>query len=186
MAIEDLKKRAEYNKIGVIFLGYAFLCFITSFWFDLNVGKATLVDSTPAKGGIIGPLHVKERNTVYLITISQDVDNGAWSFVSGDVLDENKNYLFGFGGEFWEESGRDSDGTWHENKENYNLKVTFPEKGIFYLSFESQMKTLGSGGNIKIKVEEKRGSALAHFVLGVFSIVAASGILLYANAEASG
>lgn len=180
--IEDPKKRAEYNKIGVIFLGYAALCFITSFWFNSNVGKVALLDSTPASGGIVGPLHVKEKNTVYLISISQGVDDGSWSFVSGDVLDENKNYLFGFGGEFWEEHGRDSDGPWHEKKENYDLKVTFPEKGKFYLKFESQMKSPHAGNNITIKVEEKRGSSLAHFVLGVFSIMAAMGILWYANA----
>ena len=88
-------------------------------------------------------------------------------------------------GEFWEESGRDSDGAWREKKENYDLKVTFPEKGNFYLSFKSEMKASSAGGSIKIKVEEKRGSSLAHFILGIFSIMIAVGVLLYTNAEAS-
>ncbi len=185
MAIQDEKKREELNKIGLIFLGYAVLCFITSFWFNSDVGKTALQEQVSPQGGTIGPLHVEESNAVYLITVQQNVQSMAWSFVNGDVLDENKNYLFGFGGEFWEEQGRDSDGAWREAKENFDLKVTFPKPGKFYLKFESEMKTPDSGQGINIVVKKKRGSSLAHFILGLFSIIAAVGILFYANSEKS-
>lgn len=181
MAIEDTEKRAKLHKIGLIFLGYAVLCFITSFWFNSNVGKGALKATIPASGGIIGPLLVKEKNSVYLVTVSQNVNDGAWSFVSGDVLDENKNYLFGFGAEFWDERGRDSDGPWHESNERFNLKITFPKPGKFFLNFQSEMKTSMAGSSINVALKKKRGSALAHFILGLFSIVAAVGILFYAN-----
>ncbi len=185
MAIADPKKREEFNKIGLLFLGYAVLCFITSFWFNSNIGKAALNEQVPPQGGIVGPLDVKERNAVYLITVQQNVDDGKWSFVSGDVLDVNKNYLFGFGGEFWDERGRDSDGPWHEKKEDFELKVTFPDPGKFFLEFKSEMKTSDSGREINVQVKKKRGSSLAHFILGLFSIIAAMGILFYTNAQES-
>ena len=62
-------------------------------------------------------------------------NNNDWSAVTGNVLDQDKNYLFGFGQEFWKESGYDSDGRWTESKTKYDMKVTLP-KGIYYLEFE--------------------------------------------------
>ncbi len=147
----------------------------------MGAGKS-LKESLPAAGGTIGPIEVKKDYSVYLIRVKQAIKSyGAWSFVSGDVLDENREYLFGFGKEFWKESGYDSDGTWYESVSDYDMKVTLPKKGAYYLRFNADMSRPGAGGDIQVTVQPKYGSSLAHFILGIIGIIAC--IIVWAKAN---
>lgn len=170
--INDPAKKEEYRKIAIALLGFAVICFITSLFLNMNVGK-TLKAKVPASGGIIGPVEVKKDYSVYEIKVNQYIPTyGTWSFVGGDVLDENKEYLFGFGKEFWKEQGYDSDGSWSEAVTNFDMKVTFPKKGAFYLEFKADMSRPDAGGEISVIMSPKRGSSLAHVILGIISIIA--------------
>ncbi len=181
MAIDDPEKKASYNKIAVVFLAFSALCFVTSLFLSMGAGKS-LKESLPAAGGTIGPIEVKEDYSVYLISVKQAIkSNGAWSFVSGDVLDANREYLFGFGKEFWKETGYDSDGRWNESVSDYDMKVTLPEKGTYYLRFNTDMSSPRAAGDIQVTVQPKHGSSLAHFILGIFGIIAS--IFVWAKAN---
>ncbi len=170
--IDDPAKKEEYRKVALVLLAFAALCFITSLFLNMNVGN-TLKASVPATGGIIGPLEVKKDFSVYEIKVNQYMPSyGQWSFVGGDVLDENKEYLFGFGKELWKEKGYDSDGSWSEAVTNYDMKVTFPKKGDFYLQFNAEMSRPNAAGEIGVIISPKRGSSLAHVILGIISLIA--------------
>jgi hypothetical protein len=177
--IAFFKQSSTKNQIGLILLFYAGLCFMTSLYFNSSSGdiiKADLLSS----GGEVGPINVKKNDTVYSIKVNQRMKrSGDWSFVSGDVLGANKEYLFGFGKEFWTESGYDGDGPWHESDDNFEMKVTFYKAGVYYLNFNTEMSSDTAGSSVNVTVEPKKGSALAHFILGIFSIIIGLFILFF-------
>ena len=177
--IEFFKQSSTKNQIGLIFLFYAGLCFMTSLYFNSSSGEM-VQGNLLTTGGEIGPIKVEKDNTVYSVNVNQKLNNsGDWSFVSGDVLGENKEYLFGFGKEFWRESGYDSDGAWSEKDDNFEMKVTFNKAGIYYLSFNTEMSSETAGSEVNVTVEPRKGSALAHFILGIFSIIIGLFILFF-------
>ncbi len=181
--IDDPVKKAEHNKIARILLGFAALCLFTSLILNMNSGKS-LKSSVQTSGGMIGPIEVKKDFSVYSISVRQALNEyGVWSFVSGDVLDSNKEYLFGFGKEFWSETGYDSDGRWSEAETSYDIKITFPKKGNYYLRFNAEMSKQRAGREIMVTVDPKRGSSLAHLVLGIISVLA--GAIVWSRANVS-
>jgi hypothetical protein len=138
-------------------------------------------------GGEIGPIKVEKDNTVYSVKVNQKLSNsGDWSFVSGDVLGANKEYLFGFGKEFWKESGYDDEGPWHEVVDNFDIKVTFYKAGIYYLNFNTEMSSETAGSEVNVTAEPRKGSSLAHFTLGIFSIIIGLFILFFMQGTGEG
>ena len=124
------------TQFAIAFIGFAVLCLFTSLFFNFNRGKS-IKEQLPAQGGIVGPIEVKKDKTVYLIKVKQNITgNNQWSSVTGELLDAQKNYLFGFGKGFWNESGYDTEGYWSERVTKYDMKITIPTKGTYFLSFE--------------------------------------------------
>jgi hypothetical protein len=184
--ISFFKQSSTKNQIGLIFLIYAAICFMTSLYFNSSSGemvKGNLLHT----GGEIGPIKVEKNNTVYSVKVNQKLSNsGDWSFVSGDVLGENKEYLFGFGKEFWKESGYDDDGPWREVVDNFEIKVTFYKAGIYYLNFKTEMSSGIAGSEVNVTVESMNGSSLAHFTLGFISIIIGLFTLFFLNDTSEG
>jgi hypothetical protein len=161
-----LKKPSQMALVLVVF---GVVCLITAGFFSISRGTSIQKD-LPLEGGIVGPVEVKTDNTVYLIKVFQYIrkDND-WSAVTGNVLDQDKNYLFGFGQEFWKESGYDSDGRWTESKTKYDMKVTLP-KGTYYLEFETD-RTPGIDTGISVSVSKKMGSSLPFLAAGILALI---------------
>lgn len=157
------------KQLGVIFIAFAFLCFFTSCYMDST--KSKLKETLQSEGGIIGPINVKKDKSVYEITVYQPISwDGEWSHISGELLDEKKEYLIGFGDEFWKESGYDSEGHWSESKTKYDSKLTIPKKGIYYFKFVGE-KSKRVNSNIYVTIEQKRASALPSFAFGILSLI---------------
>lgn len=165
-------KQALFQKLAGLCLAFSGLCFLTSFIFNLGIGAGEEIrQSLPSEGGDVGPISISKKYAVYNIEVRKNIRrDGEWSFVSGDVLDSNKEYLFGFGSELWKESGYDSDGAWYEEKTDYDLKVTFPKPGNYFLRFKTESNSRDHGG-VLITLSPKIGSSLAHFILGVISLI---------------
>lgn len=176
-------KKQIYQKLAKLLLGFSGLCFLTSFIFNVDSGSGAQIKQTlPHNGGYVGPIQVNKRNSVYNIEVQKDIRQyGRWSFVGGDVLDAEKQFLFGFGQELWKESGYDSDGPWYEENTSFDLKVTFPQSGVYYLRFKEESNS-SERGNIMVSVSPKVGSSLAHFMLGVVSLIGML-VLLVLGAE---
>lgn len=166
-------KLKTLTQIAVTLIAFGCICLISALVVNFSRGKS-ISKSLPLQGGIVGPIQVKKDRTVYLVEVSQHVSYGQWSSVTGNVLDQDKNYLFGFGEEFWAESGRDSEGPWAESKNNYKMKMTL-QKGTYYFKFESERSRYVSG-NITILVHQKRGSPLPFLIAGILALI--SGVVL--------
>jgi len=170
--------KKKMTDIAIIFLLFGGLGLFTSFVFDINRDKETYVGRVES-GRILfqnpPKITVKNRREVYEIVIrARGIPLQAWTFVEVEVLDANKEYLFSFGEELWHEAGRDSDGRWEEEKNDYSMKATFPTRGTFYLATKLEGNRLPNV--VHLSVGKKPGSALLHFWFGVICLTL--GILL--------
>lgn len=161
---------------------YALICLVVAFILSFNSGKE-IKQTVSMVGGQVGPLQVVDNNTVYLINVRQNVSSNSWSFITVDLLDANKQYLFSFGDEMWHESGYDSDGGWTESTNEFDMKVTFPNKGLFYLSVGGEKSTNNRNASVTVTVNKKVGSSLAFSVVGILCLILAVGIWFFENKE---
>lgn len=161
---------ARLLAFGVVGLGV--LSLLTSFYF--MSGTRIVGQTLPANGGTVGPFTIDQPNTVLRVSVRQNVplppgyatNRGSWSFIGGEVLDEDEEYLFGFGGELWSETGYD-DSRWTEYDNEYSINVTLPEAGVFYIEFLVEAAGDVQLSPIQVAIEKLPGSSIPHFVLGI-------------------
>lgn len=168
-----------YGHIAKALIVFALICLLTSLVF--NTG-CTVVKETISTPGSVGPITTTKRNTVFQINVKAHVSTNSWAFVSGEVLDSQKNYLFSFGQELWKERGVDYNGeSWSESDVKYDIKVTLPKPGTYYIKFVSESGSSGykpgtvDGPSIKtgVVITKKRGSSLPHMWVGILALILA-------------
>lgn len=178
----------------LIFIGFALICFITALVMNSNSSKS-LNKSIPVSGGEIGPFTVEKDKTVVELKARQPLEYGHSSYVSGDVLDQNKNHLFSFGKEFWAETGYDMDGHWSESDTSMKSKFTLQQAGTYYIRLTSehsqqncsdidlacQDRAKKVNANISVSVSQKRGSSLPHLIAGIFGLLIAVVLYFFEN-----
>ena len=149
---------------------------------DSNISPA-LKTSLPKTGGLIGPVEIKKDNTVCTIKSYQDVALNQSSFLTGNVLDENKQYLFGFGKDLWNEEGNDDEGYWHETENNYETRVTFPIKGKYYFEFEAEPTDPNQISDMYVEIAQKQASSLIFQWFAWLSLISAGILFVLANPQ---
>ena len=88
---EKEERHELYQKISGILVIFALICYLTSWFLEFSHDK-NITAIIPVQGGEVGPIEVKEDYTVYRIDVKQKLHKpGVWSFVSGEVLDAEKN-----------------------------------------------------------------------------------------------
>lgn len=114
---------------GVLVLGLA--CFLSSCAMNLDVGGGPRLearaggDTLRVRFPAAGAYDVEMRQTIR--------GTNYWSFVTVEVLDDDGDYLTGFGVEFWHESGYD-EGRWEESDTRESAFVTIPKAGTYTLA----------------------------------------------------
>ncbi len=167
-------------QVGALLIGFAILCFITSLVMGSSTGE--VINVKVNKETVLGPVNNKKANTVYLVKVYQNLGNRASNYIGVDILNANKEFLFAFGKELWWEEGYDSDGRWTEGTKNVEMKITLKDVGEHYFRVSPD----GSAGGMHVTVEQRRGSSLPHFTMGIVSIIAGIGLLIYINRETLG
>lgn len=155
---------------------FAALSLFTSLVINLAGGQPKVSDTVLAAGGTLGPIHIDEPNTILRVRVRQNLPLNHWSFVTLELLDDQKRYLTGFGDEFWSEDGYDSDGYyWRESEGTYKARVTVPKAGDYYLKVKPE-SNLSSGqkrtGNIAVSVKTASFSPIPHLAAGIIAIIA--------------
>ena len=124
---------------------------------------------------LIGPIVTENKGETFEVNIVASLPNQSWSVIEGEVLNEEKEYLYSFAKELWYETGRDSDGYWSDNNNNYKMKMTFPDAGKYYLTFKTESNNMPQQATVT--VSKKRGSSLPHLWFGIICILA--GLFMY-------
>ena len=158
-----------------VILLFGVLCYFTSCAMDVNTG-IDVDERLSATGGEVGPFTVDEQ-TVLDVEVEQRIERGRrtfrrWSFVTAELLDANKNYLTGFGGEMWHEAGYDDGEYWRESKNEYANKITIPEAGTYYLRFKTESDVPHHElSPIEVEVRGTLGSSLPHHIAAILAFV---------------
>ncbi len=175
--------RPRLRAISLITLGFGAVSLLTGFVF-MFLGSTIASATLPADGGRVGPIVVERPSTVLEVRVHQPFRTDGWSYVEAEVQDADGEFLFGFGDELWSESGFD-DGAWHEEKNDYDLHVTIPEPGTYYLAFAVQAAGGQYGGynpavETRVTVKKKVGSSLPFLVAGILALLAGAFLFLMA------
>ncbi|MFV2055165.1 MAG: hypothetical protein ACC707_01815 [Thiohalomonadales bacterium] len=180
--MDIVNQKLNADSLSKILFIYGLFSLVVAFAMSFSTGKE-IRQSVSMAGGEVGPIQVTDANSVYLIDVFQSVGSNSWSSITIDVLDENKQYLFAFGDELWKESGYDSDGSWTESNNSFNIKVTFPKEGIYYLSLAGENSNNNPNALARVTVNQKIGSSLAFSIIGILSLLAAIAIWFYQNKD---
>lgn len=167
--------RQTLVRVGKVVMLFGVLSYMTSCIMDMEAGL-DVEETVPASGGTIGPVQVDDTNAVLHLSVEQSIAQGRgsfarWSFITVALLDQDKEYLTGFGGELWHEAGYNGD-YWREQKRSFETKMTIPEAGKYYFRLTPESDV---GGNelsqIAVDIEQDLGSALPHHVAGILGLL---------------
>ncbi len=149
-----------YNNICFIVCMFCVLCFFTGMCLQ-SLGSSKKTYSLE-NNMIVGPINVTDKSKIYKVKAHFSGKNSS-SYISGEVLDENKDTLYEFGKDLWHEEGYDSEGHWSESERNMVVNLTFSEKGTYYLQFNTEE---GTANNITVTIERQKGSYIVHLQAG--------------------
>ncbi|MDA9817847.1 hypothetical protein N9C35_02265 [Flavobacteriaceae bacterium] len=173
--IRQNSSEVDFKKIATVFIICALVSLATAWFYSFNKEFTAKATFSPENNAIIGPIYTKKHKETYNISILANIPLQSWSFIEGEVLDSSKEYLFSFGKELWRESGYDSEGPWQENNNSYDVNITLPKVGIYYLNFKTEnAQKLKS---FSVIVNKKNGSSLPHLWFGIFTLII--GIILH-------
>jgi hypothetical protein len=118
------------------------------------------------EGARFGPYPLSAVGRVHRLRVSTDLTQSA-AWVQAVVENEGAGELFGVSGDFWDETGYDEDGAWHE----YNLRARsdfrLARAGNAYVRLYAQPEAAASGATASFVIEE---GVLYPTYLGSFAI----------------
>ena len=175
---QKLKDKLFYNNLTLIVVIFSIICFVTSmllqstFYYNKTMNYLN-------EGQIVGPIKVKNKPVICKVMAHFSGENTS-SYLSGEVLDENKDTLYEFGKDLWHESGYDSDGYWSESDRKMTAYLTFKDKGTYYIQFNTDEKNMY---NISVTMQLVRNSYVAHSKAGTLALMLAMIVFYLLNAS---
>jgi hypothetical protein len=175
-----------YVAYAILLFAYSLVCFTTMFYLGSTVSRP-ISSKAFADDTTLGPLNVARKNTVYEITVKEDLPlqgsaGEVWNSITVSLLDANREFLMGWNDEVWAAAGRDSEGAWRESRSRISAKITIPEKGAHYLRFQSE-GNIAELPQLTVLVVEKVGSTPAFTWLGSLSMIGSLGFWYYGKKE---
>lgn len=168
----------------VIFAVFAVASFIAAGIFSSDVSSVES-KNLPITGGEVGPLVVKEKNSVYEITIINRVKINDWSTVEVEMRDEHQKRLFSFSEDMWHEVGYDDEGSWEDDRYTYSMDITIKEPGKYYFTVSAD-RSAGVDSNITFKVVKERGSNVLFLTFGFLALFATAVSYMYRSKTVNG
>lgn len=175
---QKLRDKLFYNNLLLIVVIFSIICFITS----MNLQASTSLGRTDydiREGMTYGPIKIDKQPKIYKIKADFGGSNTS-TYLSGEVLDKDKDTLYEFGKDLWHESGYDSDGYWSESERKMTAYLTFKEKGTYYIQFNTEEKNMR---NIDITIQLVKGSYVAHSQFGSLFLLIAMIIFFMLNKQ---
>jgi len=164
---QKLRNTYFYNNLLLILSIFALLCIFTSICLEINSPNIKRY-SYLEEGTTFGPIVVKKNEPVIYEIRSYFTGHNDDSYISGEVLDEEKDTLYEFGKDAWHESGYDSEGYWTESDASMTAKLTFSEPGTYYIKLGTENNKLQA---FNIVLSRKSGSGIPHLMLGCYTLL---------------
>jgi len=146
---------------GKYMLWFAGICLLSAIGLTLRPGGFSYYEEIPSEGGLVGPITIEKQDMRLGVEVDQYIEEGAgrryqrWSFVTIELLDNNKEYLSSFGGEFWHYAGYD-DGYWEQDDTEYEATLEVPSSGTYYLQLQTEANVdMSELSSIGLQLEEQ-------------------------------
>ncbi len=165
-------QRVHLGHLALLYLVFAGLFFLTALFFSQGLERQYFYLETGESKLI--PIEVKQDKTVYQVTIfNHHIPVNSWTFIEGEVLDADKEYLFSFADELGHYAGVGSKGEWTERNNSYSVKITLPEAGDYFLNFVAETSWREDNASLTVTVKKLRGSSLPYILAGVVALIIA-------------
>lgn len=174
-----LENNIFYNTICLIMAIFCIACFWTSMNMENKVVNSKTYNGLQ-EGSIYGPIKVKKGQSKICTIKANFYGDNASAYLSGEVLDEDKDTLYEFGKDFWHESGYDSEGYWSESERNMKADLTFSEEGTYYIQFNTEENSMY---NIGIEIQVKKGTGIPHLMMGTIILILLLFIFYFNNRD---
>ncbi len=157
-------------KKSTLFIFYGVLCLLTAMILSIDTKKIPPANIF-VSGGEYGPITTTSNNSVVDIGLEHRLPTGTWNAIEVAVLDENKNYLFSFADEVWHEVGHDSDGRWEEDVSKFNMEITFPKAGNYYLALTTENPAIDQNSIVTVRSSVELGSNILFLWFGWITLI---------------
>lgn len=164
---QKLRDKLFFNNICIIICVFCIVCYCTALSLQKSSKQHYEFSSLP-NNAIVGPIKINDKSAVYKVTATFYGNNSA-VYLSGEVLDADKDTIYEFGKDLWHESGYDSEGYWSESERQMVAYLTFSEKGTYYLQFNSDNNY--NLNNLLIRLDLQKGSSVAHSQVGTIFMI---------------
>lgn len=157
----EISARLRMEASGKMVLAFGGLCLVTAVGMSLRPATVHITDEVRAEGGTLGPLEIPHDGMQLGVRINQQIQSGGstyqrWSFITVELLDENKNYLAGFGGDVWREAGYDEGEHWVASDPEYQATVHIPSAGTYFAQFQTESNVDPSElSSVKVEMYER-------------------------------
>lgn len=169
-----------WGSLMKVFFAAGVLCFFSGLVLSCQ-GHRVIRQSIDPSGGVIGPITIRKVKTPCRLKVAQILPYGGankWSWVQFELLDSDKEALFGLGDEVWEEQGYDSDGPWQERKGAYSANFIIRDPGTYYLQATTERSSPQINDPIQVRLRVGTASSvpltwggIIFLILGVISFI---------------
>ena len=144
------KLSSEYMLWGMGFSAVAALLFFTFCISLISSGDTVFKERAPLEsltedGSILGPFAFKESGDIYALRVRSDIKDNSWAWVAAELLNGDQEPINVVEKDAWRESGRDSDGSWHESSLDNHTYFLLDTPGTFYVRLFGEPGTAISG-----------------------------------------
>ncbi|MBC8104149.1 MAG: DUF4178 domain-containing protein [Cytophagales bacterium] len=131
------------------------------------VAKDTVMASQIGEGGLRqGPYPLNSAGRVHRLSVSTSLASTSM-WVQAVVENEEAGALFDTEGEFWDESGSDSEGPWHEYSLESRQEFRLERAGNIYVRLFADPEASAANSPVSFKVEENVLYPIPPLILGI-------------------
>jgi predicted RNA-binding Zn-ribbon protein involved in translation (DUF1610 family) len=161
--VTELNRREERQKgqssFGCLTMLVAILAFFLAGMSGCNKGKIIASGSLPASqidsevGRRFGPYKLTQANRVYRLRVSTSLSSSSM-VVQGVIENADASPFFDVDGELWDESGYDSDGSWHESELNVAREFRLDQPKEVYVRLYADPEAQAANAPVSFALEE--------------------------------
>ncbi len=142
------------------------------------VAQDTVMASQVGEEGLrLGPYHLSSAGRVHRLAVSTSLSSTSM-WVQAVVEHPESGALFDAEGEFWDESGSDDEGPWHEYSLDARKEFRLERAGDLYVRVFADPEAAAANAPISFKLEENVMFPTYFVIFGLIALILGTGFLI--------
>jgi hypothetical protein len=169
-------RRWQFAAFGVAGLLALAALFATGSGQSVYSRSLPFAEVTERNGVVVGPIPLTAVGAPHRLELSARLRDNSWAWVGAQLLNPERRIINALDGDFWRESGRDSDGAWSEQNTRERKHFRLTEPGNYFVRLRVEPGTTGGNGQVGIRVSS--GVLLARYFVVAAILAALLGLSL--------